>query len=124
MHQARGRRRHLRQPDVCTGRGQGFADGRHPVNGTALNEQLVDTFLQAVTGKPAAEAPKEQRDALVEQLINMTLAAQAAEKDGLAKDGEVQARLELLRTQILAEAASEKYVKSHPGVGRRSEGGV
>jgi peptidyl-prolyl cis-trans isomerase C len=84
------------------------------VNGTALNQQLVDTFLQAVTGKPAAEATKEQRDALVEQLINMTLAAQAAEKDGLAKDGEVQARLELLRTQILAEAASEKYVKSHP----------
>jgi peptidyl-prolyl cis-trans isomerase C len=84
------------------------------VNGTALNQQLLDTFVQAVTGKPAAEAPKEQRDALVEQLINMTLAAQAADKDGLAKDGEVQARLELLRTQILAEAASEKYVKSHP----------
>jgi peptidyl-prolyl cis-trans isomerase C len=84
------------------------------VNGTALNQQLLDTFVQAVTGKPAAEATKEQRDALVEQLINMTLAAQAAEKDGLAKDGEVQARLELLRTQILAEAASEKYVKSHP----------
>jgi peptidyl-prolyl cis-trans isomerase C len=84
------------------------------VNGTALNQQLLDTFVQAVTGKPAAEATKDQRDALVEQLINMTLAAQAAEKDGLAKDGEVQARLELLKTQILAEAASEKYVKSHP----------
>jgi peptidyl-prolyl cis-trans isomerase C len=84
------------------------------INGTAVNQQLLDTFVQAVTGKPAAEATKEQRDALLEQLINMTLAAQSAEKDGLGKDGEVQARLELLRTQILAEAASEKYVKSHP----------
>ena len=44
----------------------------------------------------------------------MTLAAQAAEKDGLAKDPDVQARLDLLHTQILAEAASDKYVKSHP----------
>jgi len=84
------------------------------INGTAISTQLFDTFLQAVTGKPAAEATKEQRDAMLEQLINMNLAAQAAEKDGLANDPEVKSRLDLLRTQILAEAASEKYVKSHP----------
>jgi peptidyl-prolyl cis-trans isomerase C len=84
------------------------------VNGTKINTQMVDTFLHAVTGKPAAEATKEQRDALLEQLVNMTLAAQAAEKDGLAKDPEVQARIELLRTQILAESASDKYAKAHP----------
>jgi peptidyl-prolyl cis-trans isomerase C len=84
------------------------------VNGKKLDTTLLDTFLQAVTGKPAAEATKEQRDAMVDQLVNMTLAAQAAEKEGLDKTADVQARLELLRTQILAEAASEKYVKSHP----------
>ena len=84
------------------------------VNGKAINSQMLDTFLQAVTGKPAAEATKEQRDALLEQLVNMTLAAQAAEKDGLAATPDVQARLDLLHMQILAEAASEKYVKSHP----------
>lgn len=84
------------------------------VNGTKINQTMVDTFLQAVTGKPPAEATKEQREALLEQLVNMTLAAQAAEKDGLNKDPEVQARLDLLRTQILAEAASDKYAKAHP----------
>lgn len=84
------------------------------VNGKAISAELLDTFLQAVTGKPPAEATKEQKDALLEQLVNMNLAAQAAEKDGLAKDASVQSRLDLLRTQILAEAASEKYVKSHP----------
>jgi peptidyl-prolyl cis-trans isomerase C len=84
------------------------------VNGKAINAQLLDTFLQAVTGKPAAEATTEQKDALLEQLVNMTLAAQAAEKDGLAAIPDVQSRLDLLHTQILAEAASEKYVKSHP----------
>jgi peptidyl-prolyl cis-trans isomerase C len=84
------------------------------VNGKAIDAHLLDTFLQAVTGKPAAEATKEQRDALLEQLVNMTLAAQAAEKDGLGASPDVKARLDLLHTQILAEAASEKYVKSHP----------
>jgi len=84
------------------------------VNGKAISAELLDTFLQAVTGKPPAEATKEQKDALLEQLVNMNLAAQAAEKDGLAKDVSVQSRLDLLRTQILAEAASEQYVKSHP----------
>lgn len=84
------------------------------VNGKKIDSEMVDTFLLAVTGKPAAEATKEQRDTLVDQLVSMTLAAQAAEKDGLAKDADVQSRIDLLRTQILAEAASDKYAKSHP----------
>ena len=84
------------------------------VNGKELSATLLDTFAKAVMGG-AAEAPTdEQREQLIDQLINMTLAAQAAEKEGLAKDPAVQARLDLLRTQVLAEAASEKYIKSHP----------
>ena len=84
------------------------------VNGSQLSAKLFDTFLLAVTGKPAAEATPEQKTQLLDQLVNMTLAAQSAEKDGLAKDADVQARLDLLRMQVLAEAASEKYIKAHP----------
>lgn len=84
------------------------------VNGKALSSAVYDTFIQAVTGKPAAEATAEQKTQLLDQLINMTLAAQAAEKDGLMKDAEVQSRLDLLHTQILAEAGTQKYVKAHP----------
>jgi len=84
------------------------------VNGDKINQQMFDTFLQAVTGKPAAEATPEQREQLLDQLVAMTLAAQAAKKDGADKNPEVQARLNLINTQILAEAASDKYAKSHP----------
>jgi peptidyl-prolyl cis-trans isomerase C len=85
------------------------------VNGKELSGDLFDTFLQAVMGGSPHEAPTdEQKEQMVDQLITMTLAAQAAEKDGLQKDPKVAARLELLRTQILAEAASEKYVKANP----------
>jgi peptidyl-prolyl cis-trans isomerase C len=84
------------------------------VNGKEISAQLFNTFLQAVTGKPAAEVPPEQKAQMLDQLINMTLAAQAAEKDGLAANPEVKARADLLNAQILAEAASDKYIKAHP----------
>jgi peptidyl-prolyl cis-trans isomerase C len=85
------------------------------VNGNKLSSELFDTFVQAVTAGNTQEPPTdEQKAQMLDQLINMTLAAQAASKEGLEKDPKVAARLELLRTQILAEAASEKYVKAHP----------
>jgi peptidyl-prolyl cis-trans isomerase C len=85
------------------------------VNGKQVSSDLLDTFVNAVMGGETHEPPTdEQRDQLLDQLVNMTLAAQAAEKEGLQKDPKVAARLELLRTQILAEAASEKFIKSHP----------
>lgn len=84
------------------------------VNGQKLSQELFDVFAQAVMGGSQQPPTDEQKTQMVDQLINMTLAAQAAEKEGLAKDPKVQARLELLRTQVLAEAASEKYVTSHP----------
>jgi peptidyl-prolyl cis-trans isomerase C len=84
------------------------------VNGKAIDSETLNVFLQAVSNKPAAEATAEQKSQMLDQLINMTLAAQAAEKEGLQNDAAVQARIQLLRTQILAEAATEKYIKAHP----------
>jgi peptidyl-prolyl cis-trans isomerase C len=84
------------------------------VNGKQLSGDLFNTFLEAVMGGAQEPPTDEQKGQMVDQLITMTLAAQAAEKDGLQKDPKVAARLELLRTQILAEAASEKFVKANP----------
>lgn len=85
------------------------------VNGEKLSSTLLDTFVQAVMGGNSHEPPTdEQKKQLTDQLINMTLAAQAGEKDGLEKDPKVAARLQLLQMQILAEAASEKFMKAHP----------
>jgi len=85
------------------------------VNGKKLSSDLYDTFVQAVTGGQMPEPlTDEQKSQFIDQLVNMTLAAQAAEKDGLQKDPQVAARMDLLRTQILAEAASDKFIKAHP----------
>jgi peptidyl-prolyl cis-trans isomerase C len=83
------------------------------VNGKQITQDMLDTFSQAVMGNSPEPATDEQKAQLLDQLINMTLAAQAAEKDGLQKDPKVAGRLDLLRTQILAEAASEKFIKAN-----------
>lgn len=84
------------------------------VNGKKLSGEMFDVFTHAITGKPAADATDEQKSQLVDQLISMALAAQAAEKDGLLKDKDVQARIDLVRMQVLADASTQKYVKAHP----------
>lgn len=84
------------------------------VNGKEISSVLFDTFLQAVTNKPVAEVPAEQKKELLDRLIDMQLAAQAGEKEGVLNDPQLKARADLLQMQVLAEAASEKYAKAHP----------
>jgi len=85
------------------------------VNGKAIDSEMLNVFVLAVSSNnPAAEVTAEQKKQMLEQLINMTLAAQAGEKEGLENDAAVKARMQLLRTQLLAEAATEKYMKAHP----------
>lgn len=84
------------------------------VNGQKIPAETFDVFVQAVTGKPAAEATPEQKSQVLDQLIDMTIVAQAAEKEGLQNVPATKARISLLTTQILAQAATEKYLKSHP----------
>ena len=84
------------------------------VNGQKIPTETFDVFVQAVTGKPATEATPEQKSQVLDQLIDMTIVAQAAEKEGLQNDPAAKARISLLTTQILAQAATEKYLKTHP----------
>jgi peptidyl-prolyl cis-trans isomerase C len=84
------------------------------VNGKKLSSDLLEVLSQAATGKPISEATPEQKQQLVDQLINMSLASQEADKQGLANSPEVKARLELLRMQILAGAASDKFDADNP----------
>ena len=84
------------------------------VNGQKIAAETFDVFVQAVTGKPAADVESEQKSQVLNQLIDMTIVAQAAEKEGLQNEPATKARISLLTTQVLAQAATEKYLKSHP----------
>src|SRR5258708_19303482 len=84
------------------------------VDGTPISREAYDDYLKGLLrGKPATDVTAEEKNQVLDQMINMQLIAVQAEKDGLDKDPEVGSRIALLRTQILADAAAQKDVKSN-----------
>src|SRR6202795_3228153 len=84
------------------------------VDGTPISREAYDDYLKGLLrGKPAADVTPEKKNQVLDQMINMQLIATQAEKDGLEKDPDVATRIVLLRTQIMADAAAQKYVKSN-----------
>lgn len=84
------------------------------VDGTAISREAYDDYLKSLLrGKPLSDVTAEEKNQVLDQMINMQLIAAQAEKDGLQKDPDVATRIALLRTQILADAAAQKYVKSN-----------
>jgi peptidyl-prolyl cis-trans isomerase C len=84
------------------------------VDGTPISREAYDDYLKGLLrGKPASDVTADEKNQVLDQMINMQLIATKAEKDGLDKDPDVATRIALLRTQILADAAAQKYVKSN-----------
>jgi peptidyl-prolyl cis-trans isomerase C len=84
------------------------------VDGTPISRDAFDDYLKGLLrGKPITDVSAEEKNQVLDQMINMQLIAAQAEKDGMDKDPEVATRIALLRTQILADAAAQKYVKAN-----------
>ncbi len=84
------------------------------VNGTPISREAFDDYLKGLLrGKAAADVTADDKNQVLDQMINMQLIAAQAEKEGLQNDPDVATRIALLRTQILADAAAQKYVKAN-----------
>src|SRR5450631_956968 len=84
------------------------------VDGTPISRDAYDDYLKGLLrGKALTDVTAEEKNQVLDQMINMQLIATQAEKDGLEKDPDVATRIVLLRTQIMADAAAQKYVKSN-----------
>src|SRR3984957_8815893 len=84
------------------------------VDGTPISREAYDDYLKGLLrGKPLTDVTPEEKNQVLDQMINMQLIAAQGEKDGLEKDPDVATRIALLRTQILADAAAQKYVKTN-----------
>lgn len=84
------------------------------VNGQAVSASLFDLYIGTVTQQPAEDVPAEQKTELLDQLVAMRLAADAAQKAGLDKDDAVLAQMELTRLNVLADAQFKKYLEDNP----------
>ena len=80
------------------------------VNGVAIPKSRADAIVKA-SGQPDSE---QIRARVREQLIDLELLVQEANRKGLAKSAEVQQQLEFQRSQLLANAAVQDYLKANP----------
>ena len=82
------------------------------IDGTPISRVEYDTYLKSLLrGRPATELTTEQKNQVLDELINMQLLASQAVKEGVEKDPDVAAQLEVVRTRVLADAESQKYLK-------------
>jgi peptidyl-prolyl cis-trans isomerase C len=82
------------------------------VDGTALSRTEYDIYLKSLLrGRPATELTTEQKNQILDEMINMQLLASQGLKEGVDKDPDVTAQLAVVRMRVLADAASAKYMK-------------
>lgn len=81
------------------------------VNGRAISADEFAMFVQTQTGKKPEELAGDQRKQLLDLMVGVDVAAQEAERQGLANDPETKARLDFDRTNVLFTALASKYLK-------------
>src|SRR6266481_3108858 len=83
------------------------------VNGVSIPQSRVEIRVKAAIAQGQADSP-ELRKAIREDMINLEVMAQEADKSGLNKNSEVQQQIDLTKQSVLASALVQNYVKSHP----------
>ena len=83
------------------------------VDGKTITRSAYDDYLKSLLrGKSLSEVTAEEKNQVLDQMINVQIISAQATKDGLDKEPDVVARLDIMRTQVLADAAAQKYIKS------------
>lgn len=80
------------------------------VNGTPITNHDVDAYVMARTHGRKIKLNDQQRYMVAQQMVQLTLAAQAAKKQGLADKPDVQAELAMQRDMILANQAVQNFM--------------
>jgi peptidyl-prolyl cis-trans isomerase C len=83
------------------------------VNGVALTRPEFDIYEKNLLRNAKVQSlTAEQQSQVLDDLVTMQIMAAQAEKDGLENDPDTQAQLALLHMRVMADAGSQKFVKS------------
>jgi len=82
------------------------------VNGTPISRTEYDTFVHDLLQGRQQDLTPEQKNQVLDRLIRMDLTAAQAEQEGLAKDPETAAQLDLMRLRVLEDAAQKKFMST------------
>jgi peptidyl-prolyl cis-trans isomerase C len=82
------------------------------IDGTPISRLEYDIYTKSLLqGRPSTDLTTEDRAKVLDELINMQLLASQGLKDGVDKDPDVAGRLDVVRIRVLADSASQKYLK-------------
>jgi peptidyl-prolyl cis-trans isomerase C len=81
------------------------------VNGAPISRTEYDIYVKGLLQGKQQDLTPEQKNQVLDEMISMQLMAAQAAKDGLDKDPETAAQLEVLHIRVLADAASQKILK-------------
>ena len=90
------------------------ADNVAIVDGKPISKAMFDAYVDAVTRGQGQQLNDAQRQQVLDQLINMQIAADTAEKQGAKNDSQLQAKLQLARLNVFMESTLKKYLDEHP----------
>ncbi len=84
------------------------------VDGKVISKADYDFYVKQLTsGKGPIQLTPEQKSQVVDELVAMQILATQGTRDNVESDPEVAARLEVTRMHLIADAESQKYLKSH-----------
>ena len=83
------------------------------VNGVVVPQSYLEFMMQQQRNRGTPDNP-QTRLMMRDELVNREIVSQEAQKQGLAKDPEVQTQLSVARQEILVGAYLRDYVKKHP----------
>jgi peptidyl-prolyl cis-trans isomerase C len=83
------------------------------VNGKPIPQSRIDALVAAQVAQGQPDSPK-LRDNVREELVRREILSQAAEKKGFDKKPDVIAQLAMTRQGVLINAYLQDFVKSHP----------
>jgi peptidyl-prolyl cis-trans isomerase C len=83
------------------------------VNGVALTRPEFDIYEKNLLRNAKVQSlTPDQQNQVLDDLVTMQIMAAQGEKEGLENDPDVKANLGLLHMRVLADAESQKFVKS------------
>src|SRR5690606_25909642 len=83
-------------------------------DGREVKESLVRYYAINALQKPIDQLTAEERDAIIDSLVNLAVLAEAAEERGLQRERSVAVELGLQRQQLLARTLVNRFVEENP----------
>ena len=84
------------------------------VNGTLITQQTLDFHMQQRNMRRPGDAANQDQNLVLQEVINLELMNQAAEKAGIDARPEIATQLQHQRRAFLAGVAVQDYITSHP----------